>query len=194
MIVYKSDWENIHGYLMSVFDSDEKNYIGDPIESYDESEEHTYLAEPPKVHIRNGDRRDIYEKVLSPDKVVDNKVYRSVHYIVKYRGLYVEIQVRTLFEEGWGEVNHSILYPVNNGNATFQEYSDLLNRLSGLADEMSSFFIILKDEVMNKDCKKEDVNEADKEDLNSSDADKSLITAEEDVVTYQNSIDKVIKR
>lgn len=80
------------------------------------------------------------KKILSPDCVVDDKIYRSVHYILKYKGVYLEIQVRTLFEEGWGEVDHAIRYPNYQADPVFKEYTELLNRLSGLADEMGSFF------------------------------------------------------
>ncbi len=40
----------------------------------------------------------------------DRKHYRAVHYIVVYRGVYIEIQIKTLFERA-GEIDHSILYP-----------------------------------------------------------------------------------
>ena len=47
-------------------------------------------------------------------KLIDIKsdgIYRSLHYIIKYKGYYVEIQGRTLFEEGWSEIDHDIVYP-----------------------------------------------------------------------------------
>ena len=88
--------------------------------------------------------QDIFEKLLPPDCIKDGKVYRSVHYIIKYKGVYLEIQVRTLFEEGWGEVDHAIVYPYFQDDQILKKYTELLNRLSGLADEMSSFFYLLK--------------------------------------------------
>ena len=54
--------------------------------------------------------------------------------------LHVEIQIKTLFEEGWGEIDHSILYPRRKGNAMLTEFSELLNRLAGMGDEMGSFY------------------------------------------------------
>ena len=62
------------------------------------------------------------------------------NYIVVYRGVYIEIQIKTLFEEGWGEIDHSILYPQRKGNAMLTEFSELLNRLAGMGDEMGSFY------------------------------------------------------
>ena len=52
--------------------------------------------------------------------------------------------MRTLFEEGWGEIDHHIVYPYYQDDILFQQYTSLLNRLTGLADEMSSFFCEVK--------------------------------------------------
>lgn len=57
----------------------------------------------------------------------------------------MEIQGRTLFEEGWGEIDHDIVYPHNQDDEMLIEYSKMLNRLSGLADEMSSYFRKMKE-------------------------------------------------
>ena len=143
-VLFKAEWENFHTFILENFENNVECYVNDCISDFDEDETHIYLAEKPKAHIRNGDARDIYEKLLSPDSVIDDKIYRSVHYIIKYQGVYLEIQVRTLFEEGWGEVDHAILYPYYQKDPIFREYTELLNRLSGLADEMSSFFTKLK--------------------------------------------------
>lgn len=98
------------------------------------------MAESPKVHIRAGDFSDIYANWIPLDCILDRKHYRSIHYIVNYKGVYIEIQVRTLFEEGWGEIDHNILYPRKKDDPMLTEFSELLNRLSGMGDEMGSFF------------------------------------------------------
>ena len=110
-MLFKVQWENFHAFILENFENNVKYYVKDCISDFDGDKTHIYLAEKPKAHIRNGDARDIYEKLLPPDCVIDDKIYRSVHYIIKYEGVYLEIQVRTLFEEGWGEVDHAILYP-----------------------------------------------------------------------------------
>lgn len=144
-VLFKKDWIAFHDYLLSKFENDDSLYIRNCLEDFDDDESHNYIAEKPKAHIRNGDARDIYEEKLSPDCVVDDKVYRSVHYIIKYKGVYLEIQVRTLYEEGWGEVDHAILYPQYKNDWVLNTYTELMNRLSGLADEMASFFNVVKE-------------------------------------------------
>ena len=52
----------------------------------------------------------------------------------------MEIQGRTLFEEGWSEIDHDIVYPYFKDDEMLTDFSTLLNRLSGMADEMSSYF------------------------------------------------------
>lgn len=143
-ILFKADWQKFHSYIDNEIEDNEKLYIKDSLNDFDNDTSHTYMAEGPKVHIREGDSRTIYEDILPPDAIKSKKIYRSVHYIIKYAGVYIEIQVRTLFEEGWGEVDHHIVYPYYEEDNLFKQYTGLLNRLSGLADEMSSFFCEVK--------------------------------------------------
>ncbi|MCM1123245.1 MAG: GTP pyrophosphokinase [Eubacterium sp.] len=144
LILFKEDWKEFHRYITSVFENDVRYYIKDCIRDFDDNIKHNYIAEEPKVHIRNGDSREIYEGILSPGHIIDGRNYRSVHYIIKYEGVYLEIQVRTLFEEGWGEIDHAIVYPYYKNDPILKEYTELLNRLCGLADEMGGFFHRLK--------------------------------------------------
>lgn len=144
LVIFKADWISFHEYIMSKFDNDVTYYIRDSIADFDPDENHYYFAEEPKVHIRNGDFRDIYEGVLSTDCIMDGKIYRAVHYIIKYKGIYLEIQLRTLFEESWSEIDHAIAYPYYKEDPILREYTELLNRLAGLADEMGGFFGRLK--------------------------------------------------
>jgi ppGpp synthetase/RelA/SpoT-type nucleotidyltranferase len=60
-------------------------------------------------------------------------MYTSVHYVVKpnSRTHYTcEIQVRTLMEEVWGEVNHSINYPEASNSVACREQLKALARLT----------------------------------------------------------------
>ena len=135
--LYREDWRNFHRYLTSRFENDPALYVHDRLKDFDENPDHYYLAERPRVYKRTGDSK-IYDG--NEIEIVSDGIYRSLHYIVKYRGQYIEIQGRTLFEEGWGEVDHDIVYKNAEEDEMLRDYSRLLNRLSGLADEMSSYF------------------------------------------------------
>lgn len=140
--LYREDWIYFHNYLTSTFENDPKNYVEDRIRDFDEDPSHYYLAERPKVYKRSGDTR-IYDGTQI--EIRAGGIYRSLHYIVKYKGYYIEIQGRTLFEEGWSEIDHDIVYPYNKDDEMLRDFSKLLNRLSGMADEMSSYFRKMKE-------------------------------------------------
>lgn len=142
--LYREDWINFHRYITSRFENDPKNYIVDRLRDFDEDPGHYYLAERPKVYKRGGDSK-IYDEDEIDIITGTGEIYRSLHYVVKYKGYYVEIQCRTLFEEGWSEIDHDIVYPYFQDDEMLTDYSRLLNRLSGLADEMSSYFRKIKE-------------------------------------------------
>ena len=141
--LYREDWIHFHRYLTSRFENDPALYIQDRLKDFDEDPDHYYLAECPRAYMRTGDSKIYDSKEI---EIITDGIYRSLHYIVKYQGQYIEIQGRTLFEEGWGEVDHDIVYKEAEDDEMLRNYSKLLNRLSGLADEMSSYFRRMKQE------------------------------------------------
>ncbi len=139
LLLYREDWVVFHKHLLSCFENRPEWYVHDCLRDFEQDRDY-YMAEAPKVHMRSGDFGDIYADWISSDNIYSQKYYRSVHYIIKYRGIYLELQVRTLFEEGWGEIDHHILYPYKKKDPMLTEFSELLNRLAGMGDEMASFY------------------------------------------------------
>lgn len=65
--------------------------------------------------------------------------YTSVHFVVRPRQdspLACEIQVRTLFEEIWGEIDHSINYPHPNNIPSCQEQLRVLAKVVGAGSRL----------------------------------------------------------
>lgn len=139
--LYREDWIHFHRYITSVFENNPELYVVDRLADFDDNPDHYYIAERPKVYKRSGDSR-IYD--ANEIDIKADGIYRSLHYIIKYKGYYVEIQGRTLFEEGWSEIDHDIVYPYYQDDEMLKDFSKLLNRLSGMADEMSSYFRRMK--------------------------------------------------
>lgn len=141
--LYREDWIHFHRYITNRFENNPDHYIVDRLRDYDEDVNHYYIAERPKVYKRSGDTK-IYDS--NEIDIIADGIYRSLHYIIKYKGYYVEVQGRTLFEEGWSEIDHDIVYPYYKDDEMLKDFSSLLNRLSGMADEMSSYFRRMKKE------------------------------------------------
>lgn len=89
------------------------------------------------MYLREGDDTSLYEGKVEIRK---EKPYQSVHYVIRSReGLGVEIQVRTLYEEAWSEIDHKLRYPYDMTNEMLTNYLNIMNRLTGMGDEMGSF-------------------------------------------------------
>ena len=139
--LYREDWIHFHRYITSRLENNPAKYIKNRLEDFDEDPNHNYITEQPKAYKRAGDIKIYDGKEI---EIVSDGIYRSLHYNVKYNGYYIEIQGRTLFEEGWGEIDHDIVYKEFEDDEMMKDYSKLLNRLAGLADEMSSYFRRIK--------------------------------------------------
>ena len=125
--LFKEEWKTIHDFIMETWDID-----GVPV-----------------ANIREGDPEQQVE--MFTERGCEIKVhpakYRSVHYRLKSRPtrkeFIAELQVRTIFEEGWSEIDHRIRYPYNLENTVLNQFLTIFNRLAGQADEMGSFITIL---------------------------------------------------
>lgn len=152
ILLDKRDWREVHNSLLKIFRNMPERYAVEPneiISNYDlyreESEEedkeleNSYHAEKPIVYITSKDDREIY---LDDNLRIDNSKthYRSLHYIIRYKYVYFEIQMRTLFEEGWLEFDHRIKYPYDQNNKKKNEFVSVLNSLAIAADRLISFY------------------------------------------------------
>ena len=93
------------------------------------------------ANIREGDNTKDFEE-LNIEVRSRASGYRSVHYLVEFyptnQKVIAEIQVRTIFEEGYGEIDHRLRYSHNEIPELLQSNLLLFNRIVGSADEMAS--------------------------------------------------------
>ena len=121
--IFKEDWEEIHNFITKMWDVNEI-----------------------VANIREGDNTKRFEE-LSIDVCSRLSGYRSVHYIIEsyptMEKITVEIQVRTIFEEGYGEIDHQLRYSLENIPEILEQNLMLLNRIAGSSDEMASLINLL---------------------------------------------------
>ncbi|MGR6980883.1 hypothetical protein ACUHGC_05605 [Testudinibacter sp. P27/CKL/0425] len=91
------------------------------------------FVEPPKAYTWDPEYKKQYESLDIHTEIKDT-FYTSVHYIVKANNnrekpICCEIQVRTLFEEIWGEIDHTINYPNKTNSIACGEQLKVLARL-----------------------------------------------------------------
>ncbi len=123
--LFKDDWKPIHDFIIGIWD----------------------LHEPPIAYLRYGDSKDVFSGTDCRVREHD-RAYRSVHYTIVMtptkNKTTTEIQVRTLFEEGWCEIDHQMRYPSGESDSLLAQFLVIFNRLAGSADEMGSYIKVLQ--------------------------------------------------
>jgi putative GTP pyrophosphokinase len=101
-----------------------------------------YLVEKPVAYSWDPDATEFFQKLGLKVKIKPSH-YTSIHYVVRpKKGAQAtcEIQVRTLFEEIWGEIDHTVNYPKPATNIATTEQLRVLSKLvsagSRLADSV----------------------------------------------------------
>jgi ppGpp synthetase/RelA/SpoT-type nucleotidyltranferase len=121
--LFKDEWRLIHDFVTSTWE----------------------LHENPIAYVRAGDPEVLIGNLASAGFDVKQHPfgYRSIHYVIKSRPArctqLAELQVRTIFEEGWSEIDHRVRYPRRSDDPRLAEFLTIFNRLAGSADEMGTF-------------------------------------------------------
>lgn len=142
IIRYRNEWQEIHKLIWDKYHKDGIEYIKDYEKDYF-SGQGIFIAEKPIVYYRHGENKKNYE-VFGRD-VFNIKLsdigYSSIHYIINVNGTYVELQVRTIYDEAWSECDHDFVYKLNASpkKLVLQRCSRMLSDITGVADTLSSF-------------------------------------------------------
>jgi ppGpp synthetase/RelA/SpoT-type nucleotidyltranferase len=90
------------------------------------------FVEPPTAFTWDHESQQFYES-LNIVTELRATYYTSIHYVIKPNNknssVCCEIQVRTLFEEIWGEIDHSINYPHPTNSIACKEQLRVLSKL-----------------------------------------------------------------
>jgi ppGpp synthetase/RelA/SpoT-type nucleotidyltranferase len=121
--IYKEDWEDIHNFIYS-----------------------TWKVIEITANVREGDDTKRFED-LNIQIHSRKSGYRSVHYLIEFfptsQKVIAEIQVRTIFEEGYGEIDHQLRYSHKEIPEVLALNLLLFNRIAGSSDEMASLINLL---------------------------------------------------
>jgi ppGpp synthetase/RelA/SpoT-type nucleotidyltranferase len=120
--LYQDQFPNIHDEIMQKVDG-----LGD-----------WYLDDNPKAYSWDPESSQFFQS-LGIDVQIKDSFYTSVHYLVRPRKdspLCCEIQVRNLFEEIWGEVDHILDYPHKAAPQACREQLRVLAKLVGAGSRL----------------------------------------------------------
>ena len=111
------------------------------------------LSEKPKAYIWDKEKEAVY-KDLGIEVHSEESNYTSIHYVVKPNHeslLTCEIQVRTLFEEIWGEIDHTINYPHPTESVACKEQIKVLAKLVNAGTRLADSIFASHKEYNNKE-------------------------------------------
>ena len=116
IVRYREQWIDVHKWIFDKFYQGDEYFIKNHIEDYKASVAKPFVAEKPKIYYRNRQERPFYEQAGRDfyELIESDEGYNSVHYIINVDGKYIEIQVRTIFDEAWSECTHDIVYKNKN--------------------------------------------------------------------------------
>lgn len=116
IVRYREQWLDVHNWIFEKYYKGDEFFIKNHIEDYQSSVAVPFMAEKPKIYYRNRQERAFYEQIGRDfyELIESDEGYNSIHYIVNIDGKYIEIQVRTIFDEAWSECTHDIVYKNKN--------------------------------------------------------------------------------
>lgn len=110
------------------------------------------LGEEPKAYTWDPETQTYFDQLGILTEIRET-YYTSVHYLVKPNNkseICCEIQIRTLFEEIWGEIDHAINYPHKTESIACAEQLRVLSKLVSTGTRLSdSIFRSYNEHVKN---------------------------------------------
>lgn len=97
------------------------------------------LNEAPVAYSWDPEATDFFRR-LGVDAQLRDSYYTSIHYVVRPQQqshLSCEIQVRTLFEEAWGEIDHALNYPTSTNIVACNEQIRVLAKLASTGTRLA---------------------------------------------------------
>jgi ppGpp synthetase/RelA/SpoT-type nucleotidyltranferase len=101
---------------------------------------HWCLNEPPCAYTWDPESSRFLERLGLKISIKESN-YTSVHYVVKPNEnvpVACEVQVRTLFEEVWGEIDHVLNYPVPTKSVACAEQLKVLAKMVGAGSRLAA--------------------------------------------------------
>lgn len=140
--LYQDQFPRIHGVIQKQVEEGEWCYV-----------------EEPKAYSWDPETKNMYDS-LGLNSEIKESYYTSVHYLIKPNNsnpnpVCCEIQVRTLFEEIWGEISHSINYPIQTESIACKEQLKVLSKLVSTGTRLA-------DSIFRSHCEWEQSSKSEK--------------------------------
>ena len=134
---FRGNWKEIHEEILGEFPYEKELFEND------KNKEMTLphsgknrLVQTPKVYYAQGDNIEEYSQ-YGLNTELRKKGYRSIHYVISYQSVYIELQVRTIYDEAWSDCDHRYVYKhnQNKSHSALEKMSELLCQMTNLSND-----------------------------------------------------------
>lgn len=135
IINYRGRWQDIHKQVLKIFPMLNDQEYNKQLIPHRMGE--SFIAELPVAYYAENDDITQYKKAGIETKL-HKSGYRSVHYIISCENTYIELQVRTIYDEAWSDCDHNYVYKqeANPNNVALKRLSMILNKLTNSANDI----------------------------------------------------------
>lgn len=156
VVRYRAELKIVHDLLLEKLPFSNDNIVSYQDGSHDKLKD-LYLIEKPKAFCKHPDEKDEFEAQYRNLNVIESREgYSSIHYVISYKQFFSEIQLRTIFDETWGEAQHDLAYKSREGiDDKESEYIKILSKIMSaqltVAEKQSELmYSICKKHINNK--------------------------------------------
>lgn len=134
---YRGNWKDIHQEILNRFSYRESLFQDEDTILPHTASGDNILAQIPHVNYAHGDDIEEFQKygLITKLKSIG---YRSIHYIISYQKTYIELQVRTIYDEAWSDCDHNYVYKkdMNKSHSALLQLSHILCCLTNISNDM----------------------------------------------------------
>ncbi|MCM1153942.1 MAG: RelA/SpoT domain-containing protein [Roseburia sp.] len=137
IISYRGKWLYVHRQIQELFPLLDKSlYVKNKLLEHSPAKQ--FQAEWPRAYYARGDSIQEYIDEGLETYLKDNG-YRSIHYVLSFQNTYIELQMRTIYDEAWSDCDHKYVYKKEKhiSHDALAKMSEILNGLTGISGSLN---------------------------------------------------------
>jgi ppGpp synthetase/RelA/SpoT-type nucleotidyltranferase len=153
---YRGNWQLIHQEILKVFRYDRTSFDGkekNVLTLSHPADGSNIVAQIPIAYYAMGDDYSEYQRCGLNVKL-HKMGYRSIHYTVSFESVYIELQVRTIYDEAWSDCDHNYVYKHddNPSHTALETISHILSDLTNISNDIGEYMKMVYDTKAFKDA------------------------------------------
>lgn len=154
---YRGNWQLIHQEILRTFRYDETLFQNEGQDKNAITLSHpadgtNLVAQIPIAYYAENDDCTEYQ-AYGLNAKLHKMGYRSIHYTVSFQRVYIELQVRTIYDEAWSDCDHNYVYKHydNPSYTALENISHILSDLTNISNDIGEYMKMIYETKAFKD-------------------------------------------